>query len=135
MNLKTRAMVVAAAVLFLVMAVNTLVTISVATSKYHEALIARTTALAEGTWKDIAKAIGFGIPLSALDGMSDKLRGMMETDRDLSSVMIMDADGKVLYAADRGLDNTVPGDEPGKKALAANEPIVQPDGQDGRQAA
>jgi hypothetical protein len=103
MNLKTRAMVVAAAVLFLVIAVNTLVNISVAASKYREALIARTTALAEGTWKDIAKAIGFGIPLSARDGMSDKLRGMMETDRDLSSVMIMDADGKVLYAADRAL--------------------------------
>jgi methyl-accepting chemotaxis protein len=125
MNLKTRAMVATAVILFLVIAVITLVNISVATSKYRDALIARTAALAEGTRKDIAKAIGFGIPLSALDGMGDKLRGMMEIDRDLSSVMIMDADGKVLYAADRSFENTVPGDEPGKKALAANEPMVQ----------
>jgi methyl-accepting chemotaxis protein len=125
MNLKTRAMVATAVILFLVIAVNTFVNISVATSKYRDALIARTAALAEGTRKDIAKAIGFGIPLSALDGMGDKLRGMMETDRDLSSVMIMDGDGRVLYAADRSLENTVPGDEPGKKALAANEPMVQ----------
>ncbi len=125
MNLKTRAMVATAVILFLVIAVNTFVNISVATSKYRDALIARTAALAEGTRKDIAKAIGFGIPLSALDGMGDKLRAMMGTDRDLSSVMIMDADGKVLYAADRSLENTVPGDESGKKALAANEPMVQ----------
>ncbi len=125
MNLKTRAMLVTAAILLLVIAVNTLVTISVATSKYREALIARTAALAEGTRKDINKAIGFGIPLSALDGMGDKLRGLTEADKDLSVVMIMDAEGKVLYAGDRGLENTVPGDEPGRKALAANEPLVQ----------
>jgi len=125
MNLKTRAMLVTAAVLFLVIAVNTLVNISVATSKYREALIARTTALADGTRKDITKAVGFGIPLNALDGMGDKLRAMMEADVDLAGVMIMDAEGKVLYASDRALENTVPGDEQGRKALAANEPMVQ----------
>jgi methyl-accepting chemotaxis protein len=125
MNLKTRAMLATAAVLFLVIAVNTLVNISVGTKKYREALIARTTALAEGTRKDINKAIGFGIPLSGLDGMGEKLRGMMESDSDLSGVMIMDADGRVLYATDWRLENTVPGDEPGKKALAADEPMVQ----------
>jgi len=47
MSLKTRAMLVTAGVLLLVVAVNTTINIFVATNKYRDALIARTIALAE----------------------------------------------------------------------------------------
>ncbi|MGE5173321.1 MAG: methyl-accepting chemotaxis protein [Betaproteobacteria bacterium] len=125
MNLKTRAVLVTGGILLLVMMVNTLVNIYASTSRYKEALIARTTALAEGTQKDINKAIGFGLPLNALEGMGDKLRSLTEEDKDLSGAMIMDADGKALYASDRALENTVLSDEASRKALASRVPLVQ----------
>jgi len=125
MSMKIRAMLVTAGILLLVLVFNTLVNIAVTRGRYQEALIARTTALAEGIRKDINKAVGFGLPLNALDGMGDKLRGLMEEDKDLSGAMVMDAGGRVLYAGDRSIENTMPADEPGRKALAADDPMVQ----------
>jgi methyl-accepting chemotaxis protein len=125
LNLKTRAVLVTAGILLLMMMVNTIVNIYAASSRYREALIGRTTALAEGVRKDINKAVGFGLPLSALEGMGDKLRGLMEEDKDLSGAMVMDVDGKVLYASDRAMENTSLSDEASKKALAATAPLVQ----------
>jgi methyl-accepting chemotaxis protein len=124
-NLKTQAVLVTGGILLLVMMVNTFVNIYAATGRYKEALIARTTALAEGVRKDINKAVGFGLPLNALEGMGDKLRALTEEDKDLSGAMIMDAEGKVLYASDRMLENTMQSDEASKKAQAAAAPLVQ----------
>ncbi len=124
-NLKTRAVLVTGSILLLVMLVNTLVNIYVATNRYKESLIARTTALADGIRKDINKAVGFGLPLNALEGMGDKLRELLEEDKDLSGAMIMDTEGKVLYASDRTLENAVQHDEASKQALAAKAPMVQ----------
>jgi methyl-accepting chemotaxis protein len=124
-NLKTRAILVTGGILLLAMLVNTLVNSYVARNRYQEALIGRTTVLAEGLLKDIRKAVGFGISINALEGMGDRLRGLMEEDRDLSYAMVMDSSGKVLYASDRAAENTTPDNEAGKKALAAEEPLVQ----------
>jgi len=124
-NLKTRAVLVTGGILLLVILVNTFVNIYAATGRYKEALIARTTALAEGVRKDINKAVGFGLPLNALEGMGDKLRGLTEEDKDLSGAVIMDAEGKVLYASDRMLENTIQSDKASKDALGASAPLVQ----------
>ncbi len=124
-NLKTQAVLVTGGILLLVMMVNTFVNIYAATGRYKDALIARTTALAEGVRKDINKAVGFGLPLNALEGMGDKLRALTEEDKDLSGAMIMDAEGKVLYSSDRMLDNTIQSDEASRKAQAAAAPLVQ----------
>jgi len=125
MNLKTRAIFVTAGILLLVLVFNTLVNIYVATNRYREALIARATSMAEGTRKDINKATGFGIPLNALEGMGEKLNALIESDQDLSGAMIMDAEGKVLYASNRDIEQTVLKEEADKKALAAGAPMVQ----------
>lgn len=125
MSLKTRAILVTSGILLLVLVFNTLANISAATSRYREALIARAAALAEGVRKDINKATGFGIPLNALEGLGDKLRAVTEEDQDLSGAMILDAEGKVLYASDRTLENTIMSDEASKRALASKELLVQ----------
>jgi methyl-accepting chemotaxis protein len=124
-NLKARAVFATGGIILLVMAVNTFVNVYASTSRYKESLVAKTTALAEGIRKDINKAIGFGLPLNALDGMDDKLRGLMEQDPDLSGAMIMDETGRVLYAGDRTLENTVLSDEASKKAIEAAKPEVR----------
>ncbi len=124
MNLKNRAVLVTASILLLVLAFNTLINIYSATSRYKEALIAKTAALAEGVKKDITKAVGFGLPLNALDGMGDKLRGLAEEDKDLSRATVMDMDGRVLYSSDKTIESMVLNDEPTKHALAALAPMV-----------
>jgi len=124
-NLKTRAVLVTAGILLLALVFNTMVNIVVTTARYREALIGRATALADGTRKDIDKAVGFGIPLSALDGMGDKLRALIEADKDLADALIMDSQGKVLYASDRAIESKVLDDEASKKALDAHAPMVQ----------
>jgi methyl-accepting chemotaxis protein len=125
MSLKTQAMVATAGILLLVLTFNTITTIYVTTGKYRDALIAKTTVLADGIKKDINKAIGFGLPLSALEGMGDKLRVLSEENQDISRALVMDNDGKVLYASDRALENAVLSDTASKAALAATSPGVQ----------
>src|SRR5512136_1489504 len=94
MTLKTRAVVATGGILLVALGLNTGLNITSAAGKYREAVIGRTTVLAEGIKKDIDKVTGFGLPLSAMDGMSDKLRGLRETDRDISRAMVVDKDGK-----------------------------------------
>jgi methyl-accepting chemotaxis protein len=125
MSLKTQAMIATAGILLLVLAFNTLTMIYVTTGKYRDALVGRTTALADAIKKDINKAIGFGLPLNALEGMGDKLRMLSEEDKDIARATVMDVDGKVLYSSDKTLENSVLSDPASKKALAATGPLVQ----------
>lgn len=125
LNLKTRAMLVTGGILLAVMLVNAVVNAFTVSNRYQEALIGRTAALASGLRKDITKAIGFGIPLNALDGMSDKLRGLVEEDKDLSSAMILDREGRVLYASDRAVENRVLTDDASRAAVASADALVQ----------
>ncbi len=124
-NLKTRAALVTGGIILLVMLVNTLVNVYAATNRYKESLFARTASLAEGIRKDINKATNFGLPLNALEGMGNKLKGLLDEDKELSGAMIMDAAGRVLYAGDRALENQLLSDKATKKALAADTAMVQ----------
>jgi len=124
MNLKTRAVLATAGIILLVLGFNTLANIFTATAKYKEALVAKMTIEAEGIRKDINKAVGFGLPLSALEGMGDKLRDLIEEDKDLSQAMVMDNEGRVLYAGDRAAENAVRTDEATRTALSSNGPLV-----------
>jgi methyl-accepting chemotaxis protein len=125
MNLKTRAVLATGVILLLVLTFNTAVNVYTSTSRYQEALIARTAAMADDTRKDIMKAIGFGLPLNALEGMSDKLRALGEEDRDISRAMVLDMDGRVLYANDKALENRVLTDKASRSAVTARSAFVQ----------
>jgi len=94
MTLTTRAVVATGGILFLALGLNTALNSYSAAGKYRNAVMGRTTALAEGVKKDIDKVTGFGLPLSAMDGMSDKLRGLMESDKDIAGAMVMDRTGR-----------------------------------------
>jgi len=125
MNLKTRAVLVTAGIILLVLGFNTTVNIFSATARYKDALIARATVQAEGVKKDITKAVGFGLPLNALDGMGMKLATIADEDADISQVMIMDREGRVLYSSERVVENSVLHDEATLLALEATQPVVQ----------
>ncbi len=125
MNLKGRALFATAAILLVALGVNTSINMYFVTTKYREALITRTTILAEGIEKDIDRALGFGLPVQGLTGVGEKLRELIERDSDISYALVMDMDGRVLYASDRSVENTVPGDKAAGRALAALSPTVQ----------
>ncbi|MHB8846532.1 MAG: methyl-accepting chemotaxis protein [Nitrospirota bacterium] len=125
MTLKTRAVVATGGVLLLALGINTGLNVTTAAGKYREAVLGRTTALAEGIKKDIDKVTGFGLPLSAMDGMSEKLRGLMENDPDISGAMVADRDGKVLYATDSAREGIAASDPGSRKAIEAAQPLVQ----------
>lgn len=124
-SLKTRAVFMMAGVIFLALSFNTLVNAYSTSNRYKQVLLDKAAALAEGVVKDINKALGFGIPLNALDGMNEKLRMLMDEDKDLSRAMIMDLEGRVLYSGEAQEQNTVPGDEASRRAIAAPGVIIQ----------
>ena len=123
-TLKTRALISTLGILFLALGVNTFINIYAATSKYKEALIAKTSTMAEGIAKDINKAVGFGLPLAELAGMGDRLREFTNQEKDISYALVMDMSGKILYANDHNVENTVREDEATARALTATEPMV-----------
>jgi methyl-accepting chemotaxis protein len=124
-NIKTRAVLATGGIILLVMTVNTLVNVYVATSRYKESLLARTAALADGMRKEINKATTFGLSLNALEGMSARLQSLVAEDKDLSGAMIMDDTGRVLYASDRTRENRILTDRAAKAALAARTAKIQ----------
>jgi methyl-accepting chemotaxis protein len=125
MTLKTRAAVATGGILLLTLGLNTALIGYSVSGKYREALIGRTTVLAETVKKDIDKATGFGLPLDTLEGMSEKLRSLIETDPDLSYALVMNTEGKVLYSSDKSREGTVAADAPSRRALTAAAPLVQ----------
>jgi methyl-accepting chemotaxis protein len=125
MTLKTRAVAATGGILLLALVLNTVLNMYSVAGKYREVVVGRTTALAEGIKKDIDKIMGFGLSLSSMDGMSDKLRGLKESDKDISLAMIMDQSGKVLYATDGTLEGTIPADPASRRAVEAKGPMLQ----------
>ncbi len=125
MTLKVRAVLATGGILLLALALNTGLNSYSAAGKYRDAVIGRATVLAESMKKDIDKVTGFGLPLDAMEGMSDKLRALLESDRDLSGAMVVDKNGKVLYATDRSREGTMISDPAGLRAVATKKPLVQ----------
>ncbi len=124
-NLKTRALLATAGILFIMLGVNIYINMYFAMATYREALLARTTTSAEVIMKDIDKALDFGLSLPGLAGIGEKLSELADRDKDISFALVMDMDGKVLYASDRKAENTVRTDEATKGAFEASSPKVQ----------
>ncbi len=125
LNLKARAVIATGSIVLVAVALNTGLNSYTAAGKYREAVMGRVTVLAQGIERDVEKVTGFGLPLNGLEGMSDKLRGLLEADTDLAVATIMDKEGKILYSSNRALEGTVPGDEASRRAAAATGPITQ----------
>ena len=124
LSLRIKAVLVTGGILILALGINTLFITYSAAGRYREALIDRVAALTDGVKKDIDKALGFGIQLAALDGVGDKLRGMVEQNESLEHVMVVALDGKVLYSSTASEENRVLSDEPARRALEAAEPLL-----------
>ena len=58
--------------------------------------------------------------------MSERLRELAEREKDIAYAMVMDIDGRVLYAGNPAAENTLRDDAPTKRARSVRpEPLVQ----------
>jgi methyl-accepting chemotaxis protein len=81
MNLRTRALLITAAFLFVVLGVNAAVNVTLARNKYRELMISRAEMHADAILRDINKSLGSGLSLNAIEGMGERLRSVMEEDK------------------------------------------------------
>ncbi len=97
MNLQKKAMTLLATILFLILGLNTAVLTEVASRKYKQAILAKSSAIGEGIKKDLGKAVNLGIPIESLEGVNEKLAELVGRDSAIGYAMVMDVNGKVLY--------------------------------------
>ena len=97
MNLQNKAIALLAAILFLILGLNTTVLTAVASKKYKQAMLSKSSAIGEGMQKDLGKAVSLGIPVGSLEGVSEKLAEMVSRDKAIGYAMVTDVNGKILF--------------------------------------
>lgn len=117
LNLKTRAMLVTASGLILLLTANILFIVSSGTNSARDALIARASALVEGMKKEM---IATDLPLHELEGMGMRMRGLVEEEKYLSGLMLMDGEGKVFFSSKQLEEGVTLHDQASRDALAAS---------------
>jgi len=97
MNLQKKATTVVAAVLFIILGINTTVLTYIASSKYKQAILAKTQAVGEGMQRELAKVLSLGVPIDSLEGVSGKLKDLITNDKAIAYAMITDTKGRILF--------------------------------------
>ena len=125
MTLQKKAVTLLAIILFLILGLNTVVLTVVAYKKYKAAMLIKGATIGEGIQKDLAKAVGLGIPIESLDGVNEKLDNSVGADRAFGYAMVIDLTGKVLFHTQRAEIGKGLGDATTMGVLASKEYLVQ----------
>jgi methyl-accepting chemotaxis protein len=125
MNLQKKAVFIVAGILFFIITINTAVLTYIASEKYKNAILARTSAIGEGLQRDLAKVLGLGVAVESLEGIDEKLKDITARDKAIGYAMVTDASGKVLFHSDSALVGKELSDNASKKAAAADTALVQ----------
>jgi methyl-accepting chemotaxis protein len=97
LSLQNKAVALLAAILFLILGINTAVLTGVASKKYKAAMLAKSTAMGEGLQKELGKAVGIGVPIESLEGVNEKLVELAGRDKAIGYAMVIDTKGRVLF--------------------------------------
>ncbi len=125
MNLQKKALSIVAGILFGIFTINIGVLVPTSYSRYKEAILAKTTAVGEGTQKELAKVLSLGVPIDSLEGVGDKLREVMARDEAAGYAMVMDPAGKILFHSDDRMKGKELNDAVARNALASDKVLVQ----------
>lgn len=104
LQLKTKAAVFVGAILILALGITTSVQLRVFTSELQEALQVKTLILGQELSQEIHKALDFGLNLTDIDDLSERCRSMVEEHDDLAFVMVSDAENRILFHSDQGME-------------------------------
>lgn len=102
MTLQKKAVLMSAVILFSILGVTTAVLTYIASDKYKAAILSKTAASGNALSRELEKAIGLGIPLSALSGVDEKLAELVAGDEALGYSYISDREGTIIFHNDAG---------------------------------
>jgi methyl-accepting chemotaxis protein len=125
MNLRKKAVFIVAGILFFIICINTAVLTFIASEKYKNAILARTSALGEGLQKDLTKVLSLGVAIESLEGINEKLKDVTSRDRAIGYAMITDGAGKVLFHSDPSLVGQELKDKVSRNAATMDKTLVQ----------
>ena len=125
MNLQKKALSIVAGILFVIFAINIGVLVPTSYNRYKDAMLAKTTAIGEGTQRELAKVLNLGVPIDSLEGVGEKLKEVMARDGAAGYAMVMDPAGKVLFHNDDRMKGTELKDAVARNALASDKILIQ----------
>ena len=125
MNLQNKAVTLLAAILFLILGLNTAVLTGVASRKYKQAMLAKSSLIGEVMQKELGKAVNLGIPVESLEGVNEKLAELVSGDKSIGYAMVMDIKGKILFHDKRDPVGKELKDDITKKVLVSKAHLVQ----------
>jgi len=100
MTLQKKSTIIVGTILFFIIAINTTVLTSVASQKYRDAMLSKTTAVGESFQKELAKILELGVPIESLDGVNEKLVEVINRDSSLGYAMVLSKEGRILFHND-----------------------------------
>jgi methyl-accepting chemotaxis protein len=125
MNLQKKAVFIVAGILFFIISINTAVFSLIASEKYKNAILSKTSAIGEGLQRDLEKVLGLGVAVESLEGINEKLQDVAARDKAIGYAMITDAAGKVLFHSDPAIAGKQLTDNVSRKAAASGTALIQ----------
>jgi len=124
MNLQKRSVFIIAFILFLALSINTAVLTYIAYNRYKQAVLAKATSVGEAMTKEIGKVLALGMSLENIEGLNEKLKGLLE-DKTIAYSMVLNKEGKILFHTDEASVGKVFRDSVTLKALDSNKTLIQ----------
>jgi len=106
LKLRTKAALIVGAILVLALSVTTLFQLRAFTAEVKGALQVKTQILATELGQEIRKVLEFGLELSDIDDLDQRLNDLMEAQGDLAFGMVVDQEGKIIFHNDESLKGT-----------------------------
>jgi methyl-accepting chemotaxis protein len=106
LKLRTKAALIVGAILVLALSVTTLLQLKAFTSEVTGALQVKTQILATELGQEIRKVLEFGLELSDIDDLDQRLKNLTEEQKDLAFAMVVDQDGGISFHNDESLKGT-----------------------------
>jgi methyl-accepting chemotaxis protein len=125
MNLQKKAILIVVAILLFALGVNTGVLTFIATNKYKDAIISKTSVVGENTQKELENILALGVPLESFEDLSETLHQLINQNDILGYAMIMGIKGKILFHSNADVTGEILGDEASLKISASRESLVQ----------
>jgi len=102
LGLQKKAVLIIAAILFVILGINISVLTYIATNKYKNAILSKTAAIGEGLQRELEKVLGLGVPIDSLEGVDVKLKELTARDKAIGYALVTSASGKTLFHAEEG---------------------------------
>jgi methyl-accepting chemotaxis protein len=125
MNLQKKSTIIVAGVLFIIIAINTTVLTFVASQKYRNAMLSKSSAVGENLQKELSKVLDLGVPIESLEGVNEKLSELVSRDKSVGYAMLVSKDGKILFHNDAAKAGKDLKDETSLKAASSPKPLIQ----------